>query len=844
MAKNSKTIALDKGTSLFSGSSQSLVERLLKKAAEQAFREAERKWKAPERNPFAMPARPISDDYLKALRNALTGALIYQSNNSGERPSLRLTAPDTGGRPFHFAHTSVSTVTINLEPGATAPSPSTNGGIGSSRDKFHTSSPGRHMEYLERDGAIETLDADLEMAAGIGVKIQGGGRERSPGSMQEYIEDQTKDEGLRKDAEDEFTAALAFSYGTIGETLEERIAFWDLAEEHARGKRGTIQHRLIMELPYEATPHDRVAIMKAFTAKFDDDHVPYHVVIHAPTAKNDSRNYHAHVVFLGRPAAKTPWPLGGKVLIGPEGPITDTWDFAAKSFLPDRFRVTSWRYPKRQNVHPDYRQDMVPLLRQRFSEIVNARMTEVGNPVRYDHRAYRGMGLDIEAMKSVSRIRKDKTKRGGRIVLSEAQTKRDIENEFQRIRRERAPEYAEVANIRAAARKGVRELRKVEQDAGFLGGKPIIRRATDAVHSFVREKALDYARKKALHLERSIEAAQEVRSLERVIEATQPDAIDALRKRLDANLKKATEAAKLYEAARLRKELYALPETSQVRILHDIATNEVETLRAKHDNHGIIRLARVRAAMREWRAAARGAKPVLPLPAAPGAVSVEGISFKARAMPPLDIKPPKPDQHPIWTSYDEVVDQTFHTGFQKFMAGVFKRYGQFILDNADPNVPGRTPLELAEKLTQAVKQNPAKAEELIMAHDAERRSREAALKSPVICADTPADRAARPKNHSAIPKRRTSRATPDDTEPLQHGTSPLERPGLTPVEQPAPQREGARKVAPPELPAQEPSSGNSEEVPKPKRKKRTKREERQRGILALRNRGRARDFER
>lgn len=843
--KSNNGIEIDDGTLVFGAGCQKQVERLLKKAAEQAARDAARKWKKAGRNPFSTRSPYSAGNFEQVFRKALDGALTCHSNNSGERPSIRMTAPDTGGRPFHFDHTSVSSVTIKLKRGETVPSPSTNGRLGFARDKRHTSRAGAHMSYLEREGAGETLETDLEAAAGIRAETKAQGRDRSPGGMQEYLEDPSKDEGLRKDDAEMAPAALVFSYGTIGDTLEERVAFWDLTEEHARGDRGTIQHRLIMELPHEATPGDRLAIMQAFTAKFEEDKVPFHVVLHAPTATNDSRNYHAHVVLLGRPSVKTPWPLGGKVVIGPEGPIKDTWDFAAKAFGPDDSKHVRWSYPKRQNVHPDYGRTFVKDQRKRFSDIVNARMHEVGNPVRYDHRSYRAMGYEVDAMKSISRIVKDKAKKGDRIVLDYNQTKRDIESEIQRIARERAPEYAEVSHVRAAVRKGDRELRKLEKEGAFLKGKPIVRRAAHVVRTFVKQKALDYARSRALHVERSIEAAQEVRALERVIEATKPEIVAELRGRLAASLRKARADGNRKEVARLKKESAIVPKTAHAVILNRVASDEVEALRAKHDRRGVLRLARVRGALREWRAAAAGARPQPPQPANAGPVKAAGLSVSAKA-PPLDVKVPKQDQHPIWTSFDAVVEQSFQTGFQKYMAGVFKRYSQFILDNADPNVPGRTPLELAAKLVEAVKQHPAKAEELIMLHDVERHSQAAAPKPRIVYADIsrPPSPPAVQEPEAFVLNGRIPRPLPEEVEPFPYVAIPLE-PARTPA-LPVPSTPDAltQPTAAEHFPTLETGSQGSDGAQKPKRKKRDRRQERRRGILTSQGRARTREFER
>lgn len=827
--------APDKGTKLDEGKSvgagnQKQVDRLLKKAADQAAKAAKRKWKRAGRNPFAKHAKGSAGAFERAFRSALEGALNYRSNHGGERPSIKMRALDTGGRPFHFDHTAVSSQTINLKPGETAKAGSTYGKRKHAREKRHTSRSAAHMQYLEREGAAETIEADMAAAAEVRAETEELGREITPGGMQAYLEDPSKDESLK--AGREAPKELVFSYGTISDTLEERVAFWDLAEEHARGERGTIQHRLIMELPHEAAPEDRLAIMKAFTAKFDEDKVPYHVVLHAPTSKNDSRNYHAHVVLLARPAEMIDWPLGGDVKVGPLGPLTKTWDFAAKSFQPDAFRVTKWRFPKRQNILKDYRETFVKDQRKRFSDIVNERMAAVGNPVRYDHRSYRAMGLETQAMKSITRIIKDKAKKGSRVVLQYAQTKREVEAEIDRLARERAPEFAEISRVRAAVRSGERALRALEKEAGFLRRKPILKRGAYAVNAFVRKRALDYARTRALHLERTIEAAQQLRSVERVIEATDPKTVAKLRHQLADSIVKARASGNKRETERLKLELQTIPKTAYAAILHKVATEEAAALRAWNESQARIRLGKVREALARWTSAAAGERPEI-LPArTTHEPSVAGVA-PAQQPQAVPIRQQRPGEHPMWGPLDEVADKVFTTPVAKFAWEMHKRFGQFIIDNADPDVPGRTPMDLAKKLIDAVKEHPAKAEELMMSYERGHeigvppRQAAQAVPSPPAETDQPVfrGRASMPRPRPAPPVvMEEASAFGVTSDPSGGGHFEREVSRLPPA--PAPPR-----APEPGSDAQTVLKGETIEE---KKRKRLRRRERQRAILAQR----------
>ncbi len=64
------------------------------------------------------------------------------------------------------------------------------------------------------------------------------------------------------------------------------------------------QHKMILELPHEASPQTRLNIMLDFTKEmFRDRDIPFWCALHSPIpGVNDPRNYHAHIVYIGRPA--------------------------------------------------------------------------------------------------------------------------------------------------------------------------------------------------------------------------------------------------------------------------------------------------------------------------------------------------------------------------------------------------------------------------------------------------------------------------------------------------------------------------------------------------------------
>lgn len=823
-----KSVNLVEGKSILGGGNQKQVERLLKKAADQATKDAKRKWKNAGRNPFSRHANARVGGIEKALTNALKGALNFHANNSGPRPSIRMTAPDTGGRPFHFSHT-----TVNATEGSSA---------------HKTGTTAAHMSYIDRDSAVE--QAMLEEGVDLTLSSHEIDEEafgRDPADrMQAYIEDAAKVEAAKAVAPGQAPVPLAFSFGNIGHTKEERRAFWELVEAHPERGNARLQSRIILELPVESTPAQRHEIVKRYTAGLEKRGLRFHAALHAPTDKNDPRNFHAHVIYMARPAKKVPFAFDG-LDDGTSKPQGLVWDFAAVAYLPDGSKHRRRTYPHRKNVDPDTREkNFIPDERKRLAQIVNDVMQEAGNPLRYDARSYKAMGLEVEAMRSISRIITDKARANKRVVLDEDRTKRDIEAEVQRLARERAPEFSEVSKVRAAVRAGDRELRALEKEGSFLKKTPILRRSAHAVKSLVKRKALDYARTRALHIVRSIEADQEIRSVERIIEATKPEVIAKLRGRLAESLVKARSSGNAKEVARLKKEMETVPKTAHAKLLNQVALKEVEILAARHERSGLVRMAKVRQALRDWRAAALGARPDLTPTAAPAAIRTGGMAISIAPQKPVELKRKPQIEHPMWASYDDLVDTVFKTGFQKFMWNTTKRYGQFILDNADPNVPGRTPQDLADKLIAAVKQHPLKAEELIMSYQDGREVPQPGAPPPWRPAPAAAAQQEGPPEPAFKQRARMPKPQPGEVKPYPLELTPLERAPVALIQ--APGETAPMRISPVRLPepviATEPPTDVDEDAPAPapKRNKRDRGKKRQRAILA--QRGRDRSWER
>ena len=514
----------------------------------------------------------------KKLTKALDKAMDFHGRQAKGRPSIRLTAPDTGGRPYHFGYTVItkgqrksttsSARRAGTEGGAAAAKARgaetpTAGKAKKGRASRHRANTreGAHQIYTERDNALEDglplddrplgtqamafadgaqLDQEgVSPALGkeggarsldepevqdAGARQQTHGREvgqawveegmsRAPGlseehgeaAAQKYIEDAAKVPKLRGN-----TA----SFGTIGDTLEERLRFWDLVHEHESDKGGRTQSRLVLELPHEASAQERHEIVRRYTDDmFRAKGLPYWASIHAPTKDNDDRNHHAHVVFTDRPASKMVDPTTGR----------EEWDFAVAVTKETacRHKLVTHRYKQKR------REDMrgrgwVKRARTHFAEVTNDVMVEAGKRVRYDPRSYKDMGLDASPMKNVKRIITDKAKDQTFVVMDAEWTRRMIEQEMRAaaIRRSgtfqalvRTEGLLENASKSAAAAEKAQSRLPAHLKMGMPTrlGTDLARRVTTAVLEGERERLS----------RRFVEEATE-RTLRNVIEATGP----------------------------------------------------------------------------------------------------------------------------------------------------------------------------------------------------------------------------------------------------------------------------------------------------------------------------------
>jgi hypothetical protein len=175
------------------------------------------------------------------------------------------------------------------------------------------------------------------------------------------------------------------------------------------GRGGRIQNRIIAELPFELEGRERVEIVRNFTKKLTEKGLPFWAVIHAPDDNNDRRNYHVHIIYADRPAARMKDPND------PNGPLK--WDFEITE--RKRFPNRHWRevYPYLQNKLPEVSvgresDTWVPILRERWKDVSNEVMEKAGVIKRYDARSYEAMGIQLDPLKHIPSKTFNKERKG------------------------------------------------------------------------------------------------------------------------------------------------------------------------------------------------------------------------------------------------------------------------------------------------------------------------------------------------------------------------------------------------------------------------------------------------
>jgi ATP-dependent exoDNAse (exonuclease V) alpha subunit len=138
--------------------------------------------------------------------------------------------------------------------------------------------------------------------------------------------------------------------------MRTRAALWNAVEAGERRKDAQLARHIVLALPHELTPAQRVELVEGFAAAaFVDAGMVADIAIHAPDRHGDERNHHAHVLLTMR--AIDGGSFGAKVRAWNETGLLERW-------------------------------------RQQWAEHVNAALQEAGEAARVDHRSLAARGVD------------------------------------------------------------------------------------------------------------------------------------------------------------------------------------------------------------------------------------------------------------------------------------------------------------------------------------------------------------------------------------------------------------------------------------------------------------------
>ena len=148
----------------------------------------------------------------------------------------------------------------------------------------------------------------------------------------------------------------------------DRSSLWNAAEHAGRQRNSRLAREVLVILPHELTPGQRIHLVRAFSQELADKYQSaVDIAIHPPRSGSDERNHHAHMVMTTREV--TARGLGART----------TLELSGRE-----------RYARGLGTSKaDYL-----LIRERWAQITNEALREAGVAARIDHRSLKDQGID------------------------------------------------------------------------------------------------------------------------------------------------------------------------------------------------------------------------------------------------------------------------------------------------------------------------------------------------------------------------------------------------------------------------------------------------------------------
>ena len=156
---------------------------------------------------------------------------------------------------------------------------------------------------------------------------------------------------------------------------QDRATLWNAMEHAGLRRNSRVGRELLVFLPPELTPDQRIQLVRGFAAELADKYrCAVDATIHQPRPSADARNHHAHLLMTTRE-------------VSPDGVGSRT-----SLELVGRERHLRGLGPSR---------DEYLGIRERWAHLTNDALREAGLAVRVDHRSLKSQGIDREPVPTI-----------------------------------------------------------------------------------------------------------------------------------------------------------------------------------------------------------------------------------------------------------------------------------------------------------------------------------------------------------------------------------------------------------------------------------------------------------
>lgn len=176
--------------------------------------------------------------------------------------------------------------------------------------------------------------------------------------------------------------------------FQDRAWLWNAVEIAETRANAAIAREYLVALPHELDHLGRVSLSQSFARELADRHLfAVDLVIHAPRAHGDPRNFHAHLLTTRREVS--PAGLGARIV------MDQAW-----AQRKDRAGVTN-------GVEDLY------LVRERWAVLTNAALRNASIEAYIDHRSLAAQGIDREPLPRIPKGAFYAERRGARSEIAE-----------------------------------------------------------------------------------------------------------------------------------------------------------------------------------------------------------------------------------------------------------------------------------------------------------------------------------------------------------------------------------------------------------------------------------------